>query len=139
MPVNLEPAKRFVTTLMTDTIRITEPYRLEDAMMDDDGELHPLPDVVLYEGPAMINSPSQESTREPEGGGTVQENTYTIRIPIDGVTEDSVCENCEVVVLTSQRDPHMVGQTMIVSTVFYSTFSITVKFHADLRVLKRDA
>ena len=136
--MNLDSAQRIVENEMVDTVTVVRPGRDADAGTFDDGTGIYSPsatDTTIYSGKAMVTTYAAEPRHRQEGGGEIKENTYTVRLPL---TAAEVEENDIITVTASLRDDQLPGKDLLVVSVNYTTFAVSRKILAELRVLKRD-
>jgi hypothetical protein len=138
MPMNLDSAQRVLEREMVDAVTIVRPGRDADAGTFDNGTgtyTASAADTTIYSGKAMVTTYAAEPRSRTEGGGEIKENTYTVRLPLDAA---QVAENDVVTVTASLRDDQLPGKELLIVSVNYTTFAVSRKILAELRVLKRD-
>lgn len=133
MAIDLSGIKSFVEDEMQDTIQIKSPVESEGGVYDPEiGDyVNPSTQTVLYSGPAIIGTYGNEAVNYSYEAFQAAENTYTLRLPIDSITE-FIPPGSVIEVIDCVRSPFLNGVTMRVQTSFGGTFAVTYKMYAEL-------
>lgn len=126
---DLSFAQQAIERLMDDTCRIERPAS-GPRDVDEDGNLLPAgPPQLIYEGICKV-APLEATTVEEVQYSQDLTSPYEVTIPLDTPV---FREPDEVTILTSRRDPMLVGKLLIVRRVPYSTFAVQRKLLTDLQ------
>lgn len=132
MPINIKAINRQVDALMVDEVKIAREDRDADKTLNEITlQYDDPPDIVLYEGKALVSTDGQEPRERPDGGMPSDNTLYRLRIPADPDVP-RIRRNDKVVLISSNNSPMIEETVFRIEQELHGTYAVGRRFHMVL-------